>query len=123
MISMALFRRVNSRGFLDGRVRGLSACLMIACIAAVRPLAKSTPPADAPPNDPPSSEAQPPAASEAAESALGREAVASRFEANLQFERLVSEQKFKDAVPVGEQMVKLTEQEFGKGTVETGKAY
>ena len=50
------------------------------------------------------------------------ETVVSRIEANLDFDRLMAAQRFADALPIGEQVVTLTEQEFGKNSAELGKA-
>jgi TonB family protein len=127
MILMASLRGRNPRGFLDRRMHGFSPYLVIACLAAVRSFAQAAPPADAPPGDVPSPPANESAldegATDGADSTLAREALVSRIEADLQFDRLVADQKYKDALPVGEQMVKLTEREFGKKSVEMGKAY
>ena len=124
MISMAWLRGRSSRGWFDGRRRGFSPYLIVACLAAVRAFSQAAPASDPPSDSPPqTNDAPASAAGEPSESPLDREARVSRIEAILQFDRLVSEQKLKDALPVGEQMVKLTEQELGKNSVETGKAY
>jgi TonB family protein len=122
MTSMAPFRGSIQRGFFDWCMHRFLPCMIVVCFAAVRASAQTPPAADEthPPSDAQLSDDPP---SEPAESALSREALVSRIEANLEFARLVTQQEFKDALPVGERMVKLTEQEFGKSSAETGKAY
>lgn len=47
----------------------------------------------------------------------------SRFEANIEFDRLVEAEDFQAAAAIGPRWVELTEQEFGPESVETGNAY
>ncbi len=51
------------------------------------------------------------------------DALVSRFEANDEFGKLVAEQKFTAAVPVGKRLAELTEQEFGKKSRQTAQVY
>ena len=46
----------------------------------------------------------------------------SRFEAKLEFDRLVAQEDYAEAAPVGEQLLVLTEQEFGADSKEVGDA-
>jgi TonB family protein len=55
--------------------------------------------------------------------AVGGEGIVSRFEANDTFDRLVADQDFKAAVPVGQRLAELTEQEFGKDSRQTADVY
>jgi TonB family protein len=98
-------------------MHGFLPCVVVVCLVAVRASAQTPPAANdtQPPSDVPSAEPE--------QSPLAREALVSRIEANLEFSRLLTLQEFKDALPVGERMVKLTVEEFGKNSVETGKAY
>ena len=47
----------------------------------------------------------------------------SRFEANLEFDRLVQAEDFEAAATIGERWVDLTEQEFGADSLEAGAAH
>src|SRR5262245_12591965 len=121
MTSMASFRGSIERGLFGGRMRAFLPCAVAVCLAAARAHAQSAPTVtEAPPPSPAPAEST---SAESPQSALAREAAESRVEANLQFVALVNEQKYKDALPVGQQMLKLTEREFGRNSVETAKAY
>ena len=47
----------------------------------------------------------------------------SRFEANIEFDRLLESEDFGAAAAIGERWVELTEQEFGPESLEAGAAY
>ena len=57
------------------------------------------------------------------ETASSSPEVAARFETDLQFTRLVAEERFDEALPIGVTLIQLTEQEFGKNSVQTAQAY
>jgi len=128
MTSMAPFWGSIQRVFFDRRMHRqlpcvIALCALGMCLPAARAAAQAPPAGNETPSDAASNQASTESSSNEAQSVLGREALVSRIEANLEFSRLVTDQKFKDALPVGEQMLKLTQQEFGKNNVETGKAY
>ncbi|HEX5046673.1 MAG TPA: TonB family protein [Gammaproteobacteria bacterium] len=102
-------------------MRAVLPCAIVVCLATVRASGQGAPGVTEAP--PPSEAAAEPPANEATQSALAREALVSRVEATLQFSQLVSDQKYQDALPVGAQMLKLTEREFGRNSVEMAKAY
>ena len=88
--------------------------------AAVAPAPASTP------QEEPATAASPPAEDSSATTesdAVSPDALVSRFEANDAFGRLVADQKFAAAVPVGKRLAELTEQEFGKRSRETADVY
>jgi tetratricopeptide (TPR) repeat protein len=70
-----------------------------------------------------SPDATPAAADGSPEAAILAETAVSRVEANIEFGRLVREERFAAAVPIGESLLRLTEQEFGKNSPETGRAH
>jgi TonB family protein len=118
---MASFRGSIQRRSFGGRTHGRLPCIIVISLAAARAVAQG-----APVVDDPASLTQVPTESvpsNTSQSVLGREALVSRIEANLAFSQLVSDQKYKDALPIGEQMLKLTQQEFGRNSVEMAKAY
>jgi TonB family protein len=63
------------------------------------------------------------AASAAEDDSAPRDPLVTRFEADIEFNRLVEAQQFKDAVQVGSRMIDLTEQEFGKSSKQAANAY
>src|SRR5262245_17016621 len=101
MTSMAPFRGSVQRGSLDRRMRALRPCVVRICFAALRASAQGAPAAnEAPPaSDAPSDQELVAPSSDTPQSVLGREALVSRIEANLEFSRLVTDQKYKDALP------------------------
>jgi tetratricopeptide (TPR) repeat protein len=48
---------------------------------------------------------------------------ATRFETQLDFKRLVEEQRFTDALAIGDELLALTAAEFGETSVQTAEAY
>ena len=48
---------------------------------------------------------------------------ATRFEAHLEFTRLVNDERFDEALPIGGSLIELTEQEFGRNSVQAAQAY
>lgn len=48
---------------------------------------------------------------------------ATRLETLLDFTRLAQEERYEDALPLGEELLKLTEAEFGARSLETAEAY
>jgi TonB family protein len=87
--------------------------------------AEQSPPAPASASqEQPATDVSPPAQDAAADGdAVSPDALVSRFEANDAFGRLVADQKFAAAVPVGKRLAELTEQEFGKRSRETADVY
>ncbi|HEU4618074.1 MAG TPA: TonB family protein [Gammaproteobacteria bacterium] len=61
-------------------------------------------------------------ASDQASNEPAEQPITSRLEALIELGRLMDDKKFDKAVPVGEQVVRLTEKEFGQ-TLETAEAY
>jgi TonB family protein len=49
--------------------------------------------------------------------------VATRFETSIEFTRLVDEERFEEALPIGGTLIELTEQEFGRNSTQTAQAY
>lgn len=95
------------------------ACALLCCRAAAVASAQPAP-AEAPDL---TDEASVAAADESPDAVVRAEAAVSRVEAGIEFGRLVANEQFKEAIPIGESLVALTEQEFGKNSEQTGDAY
>jgi TonB family protein len=111
---MASFRAPGYRALGNRRALVL-ACALLCCRAPTLAVAQIAP-------------AETPAAAVAAdeESPAGTilaETAVSRVEAGIEFGRLVREEQYKAALPIGQSLLTLTEKEFGKNSVETASAY